>query len=303
MLAIDRVLFATDFSETSEFALPWAVDFAGRHGSVLHVLHTISLYDADPSVPLEHNRVLERLYERMVRHASDRMKAAVAGAAPPELPVELAQRRGIAPAEAILDYALQQEIDLIVLGSHGHRGVRPYLLGSVAAEVARLAHCPVLVVGREPAPAVKRILVPLDMSEASEAGLEHARELGHELDAALLLLHVIEVEAYLDLYFPRPTEEMFDLPELEAKAVRYLEKRFRDAGGPDVAMEAAAIVAHPVEGIRSFAAERQVDLIVMASHGRTGHQPALIGSVANGVLRNTPCPLLIIKAFGKSLLP
>lgn len=303
MLDIKRILFATDFSEGAERAFPWAVSLATLHGSALHMLHTIALYDADPALPVEHYRVLERLYERMVEHAEERMRSAARESAPPELVIQMSQLRGIAPAEAILDYMLQSDIDLAVLGSHGHRGVRKLLLGSVSAEVARLAHCPVLIVGRERAPHIRRILVPLDLSEVSDVGLEHALELAAGLGASVLLLHVVEVQGYLDFYFPQPAEEYFDLARLRRDAIERLLQRARDVAGHDVPVDADALVAHPVEGIRDVAEKRGADLILMASHGHSGHQPALIGSVANGVLRHAPCPVMIVKAFGKSLLP
>lgn len=303
MLDIQKVLFATDFSEVSESAFPWAVRFAKVHGASLHMLHAIALYDADPTIPLKHYRVLEAMYGRMVEHAEERMRSAVAESEAAELPVEIVLRRGVSPAEAILDYALHEDVDLILLGTHGQRGLRPQLLGSVSSEVSRIAHCPVLAVGRDEPIEIRRIVVPIDFSQPSEVSLEHARELAATFGATLSLLHVVEVECYLDVYFPQPIEEVFDLPALEDRATRLLGERFARGGGPEVPFEAMAVAAHPVEGILDFAKDQGADLLVMASHGRTGHQPALVGSVTNSVLRRAPCPLLVVKAFGKSLLP
>ncbi|MEJ2337769.1 MAG: universal stress protein [Gemmatimonadales bacterium] len=303
MLDIHKVLFATDFSDVAESAFPWAVRFASVHGAELHLLHAIALYDADPAIPLKHYRVLEAIYERMVQHAQEQMRSAVAESEASELPVEIVVRRGISPADAILDYALQEDIDLIVVGTHGQRGLRPQLLGSVCSEVARIAHCPVLAVGRDKPVEVERIVVPLDFSEPSDVGLEHARHLGASFGATLSLLHVVEVECYQEVYFSTPIEEAFDLPALEEKAAQLLEERMVTGNGPEVSFEVATVAAHPVEGILDFAEDRNADLLVLASHGRTGHQPALVGSVANSVLRRAPCPLLVVKAFGKSLRP
>lgn len=303
MLDIQKVLLATDLSEGADFALPWAVRFAKLHGSTLHLLHAISLFDSDPSVPLHHYRALEAIYRRLVEHADQRMRAALENAGTGDLPVELAQSRGISAADVILDYALQEEIDLIVLGTHGHRGPRPQMLGSVSSEVARIAHCAVLAVGHETQTEIRRIVVPIDFSEPSDVSLEHAKELGTTLGASLHLLHVVEVECYLDLYFSTPVEEAFDIPSLKERAAALMAERFHAVGGPDVPYETAAVANHPVRGILEFAEDQRADLLIMASHGRTGQQPGLVGSVANSVLRRAPCPLLLLKAFGKSLLP
>lgn len=301
MLEIQKIVFATDFSYNSELAFPWAVRFAKTYGAALHMLHAISMDDADPSVPLKHYRVLEAIYRRRVEHAEEQMSAAVSESGAADLRVEVVQRRGVSAAEVILDYALQEDVDLIVLGTHGQRGQRPQLLGSVSSEVARIAHCPVLAVRMEK-PAIRRILVPMDFSQPSDESLEYAKELGSKFSATLSLLHVVEVECYLDLYFSKPVDKEFDIPRLEDRCRRLLEERFAAVGGPGVPYEVNAVAAHPVEGILKFAEEDGADLLVMASHGRTGHEPALVGSVANSVLRRAPCPLLVVKAFGKSLL-
>ena len=102
MLEIKRVLFATDLSEGAQFALPWAVRFAKLHGATLHLLHAISLYDSDPSVPLKHYRALEAIYRRLVEHADVQMRAAVKSSDAGDLPVELVQSRGVSAAEVSL---------------------------------------------------------------------------------------------------------------------------------------------------------------------------------------------------------
>ena len=150
---------------------------------------------------------------------------------------------------------------------------------------------------------IRRIVVPIDFSEPSDLSLEYAKELGATFGAGLSLVHVVEVECYLDLYFSEPVEEAFDVPLLEERAAALLTERYEAVSGPEVPYETSAVAGHPVQGILEFAKDQRADLLVMASHGRTGHQPALVGSVANSVLRRTPCPLFVVKAFGRSLLP
>jgi len=226
---------------------------------------------------------------------------------PSELRIVRAQRRGISPATVILDYADEQDVDLIIVGTHGRRGLRHLLLGSVAEEVVRLAERPVLTV-RQGATGewtgFERILVPIDYSEHSNVALSYAKELAAAEGARLHLLHVLEVGAYPDFYFPVQAAQMFDTPELEKRALAHLRDRLERAPGPETETSLRVELGHPAQKIAEFAEEGvRADLVVIASHGRSTLQRVLLGSVAEGVIRRARTPVLIVKSFGKSLLP
>src|SRR5690606_34769986 len=109
--------------------------------------------------------------------------------------VKRAVVRDVAAAPAILQYARDQEMDLVVMGTHGRRGLRRLFLGSVAEEVVRLSVCPVLTVHAGPIRSEALfgdILVPIDFSPHSKAALRAAASLAPELGASLDLLHVVE---------------------------------------------------------------------------------------------------------------
>jgi nucleotide-binding universal stress UspA family protein len=143
---LNRILVPTDFSETADAALTYAKDLATKIGASLHLVHVFT----DPyavaagapevyaPVPAEtRQRALdearERLFERLDASEEQRFRGT----------------RGIVrglTAPQIVDYATNQEIDLIVMGTHGRRGMAHLLLGSVAEHVVRIAGCPVLTV-------------------------------------------------------------------------------------------------------------------------------------------------------------
>lgn len=302
MLNIRRILYATDFSETSEHALPWALHLAAEHGAELHMLHAVVLHADEPTHPAHYFPDLDRVQAEIEKQVEARMLAAVEREDDPRIQIRRVYRRGISAAPVILGYADEEDIDLIVVGTHGRRGLRHFLLGSVAEEVLRLAECPVLAVrmdkdlsaGLE----VGRIVVPMDYSADSEVALRHGGEIAALHRADLQLLHVVMGEAMPALEFD--VREM--LEDYATRARERLEERADSVLGPGVDHEVTVRVGHPVTEITEFAEERNADLVVLSSHGRSGLEHLLLGSVAEGVLRHVHCPVLVVKAHGKSLL-
>jgi nucleotide-binding universal stress UspA family protein len=147
------------------------------------------------------------------------------------------------------------------------------------------------------------ILVPTDFSEHAVRALAHAQALAASYRARLELLHVLE-EPTFPAFYNLGAAAYGPPPALEEKAHTALEKLITEVGTPNVEQGFGCHVkqGHAAEEITLFAAEFDVDLIVMASHGLTGLEHLLLGSVAEKVVRSAPCPILVIKAFGKTLL-
>jgi nucleotide-binding universal stress UspA family protein len=145
MIALKNILVATDFSEGADAALTYGRALAGQFGSRLHVLHVadtiyIRTLGAEPSA------VLPTLQTDVEEAASQRLAALLIdsdGSGPPTTPAVLTSS---APAFAIVDYARDNNIDLIVMGTHGRKALAHLLMGSVAERVVRMAPCPVLTV-------------------------------------------------------------------------------------------------------------------------------------------------------------
>lgn len=138
-----RILFPTDFSDYSLSALPYAIGLAEDYGAELHVLHVVPT--PDWAVQFEQVApVLEpSFFEDMEKAAAERLRALAAERVGDHLRVTTAVRRGVAFLE-IVHYAREQEIDLIVIATHGRSGLQHALFGSVAEKVVRKAPCPVL---------------------------------------------------------------------------------------------------------------------------------------------------------------
>ena len=143
---VNRILVPTDFSETADAALAYAKDLATKLGASLHLVHVFTdpyavaacapeVYAPVPAEVRERalEEVRERLFERLDANEEQRFRGSCG-----------VVRGLIAPH--IVEYAASQDIDLIVMGTHGRRGVAHLLLGSVAEHVVRTAGCPVLTV-------------------------------------------------------------------------------------------------------------------------------------------------------------
>ena len=140
MINLKRVLIPTDFSETSAAALRYGIELARRFSARLYLFHVPPNPGeaADAEYPLG-------IFEIMHNDAHDRLRQLLTREEVSELRPECAMRIGM-PAEEILKYAAEHEVDLIVIGTHGREGLARLLLGSVAETVVRRASCPVLTV-------------------------------------------------------------------------------------------------------------------------------------------------------------
>jgi nucleotide-binding universal stress UspA family protein len=217
-----------------------------------------------------------------------------------------AQERGISPADSILDYAGRNDIDLVVMGTHGRRGARRFLLGSIAEKVVKLARCPVLTVrdpgDQPPEHELSRILVPLDFSKHSSNALHHARELAAEEGASIQLLHIVEEPPLPYFYGPGSVPASSGRAGIRARARAEMRRLVRNAPGPEADMEIHVMRGSSALDIARFARENRSDLVVIATHGLSSLWQYVMGSVAECVVRTAPCPVLTVKAYGKSLV-
>jgi nucleotide-binding universal stress UspA family protein len=294
MLTIEKILFPTDLSESSLQALPLATHLAELHGSDLHmfhayVMHSLAAINDDDLYPGE-GEARWALEESVAGVTWNRVVHSIG--------------RAVHAAPAILEFANEHDIDLIVMGSHGRRGFRRLLLGSVTEEVVRLAKCPVLVIRDDPDTitplTISRVLVPVDFSHHGSMAASYGRELASAWNANLELLHVMEPAPYADaeLSFPRLTDEQ----EVRSFAEDHL-AGIAENMGIDHPACIKVVSGYAADVIISESARADGTVIVMPSHGYRGFERVLLGSVTERVLRRAPCPVLVLRADGKELRP
>jgi nucleotide-binding universal stress UspA family protein len=151
---------------------------------------------------------------------------------------------------------------------------------------------------------VRSILVPIDFSEHARLALEHSRAFAEAFDAHLDLLHVIEEPSFPSFYKTGAVALYGEVPDLQEAARTALRDLFGEVEPNTLHQGIGFHVRQDVvaDAITDFAASHDTDLIVIASHGLTGLKHHLLGSNAEKVMRLAPCPVLVVKAFGKSLI-
>jgi nucleotide-binding universal stress UspA family protein len=184
--------------------------------------------------------------------------------------------------------------ELIVMGTHGRTGMTHLLLGSVAQLVVRHAPCSVMVArpGTPVAP-FTHILCPIDFSDSARFAVARAAALVAPGGAGITLLHVIEPPPS---YGDEPVASDF-LDTVGARATQ-LVARWADElrAKVDVPVAAEVRIGSPAaHALAVLEADPTFDLVVMGSHGRTGLGRALLGSVAEKVVRHAPCPVLVAR--------
>ncbi len=298
-MRIQRVLCPVDFSEFSRRALHHAHAVAAWYEAALDVLHVLP--DVIPPVMPSMTPVPGPTSEiiKSDREAALRDFVAESGVTRPACQAVLFGP----PARTIVSYARDRRADLIVMGTHGHTGLERLLVGSTAERVVHDAECPVLTIPKgadEPGSSDRvrftHVLVAVDHSPASLRALRLALSLAQENQAAVTLLHVVEM-----------------LSDEEARTVghyriaEYVQARRQDALDQLKALdlegaESWCSVNQIVElgdagrTILRVAGERGADLIVMGAQGRGALGRLLLGSATQTVVRRAACPLLTMRA-------
>lgn len=295
VIYVDRILFPTDGSDCAELARRHAVHLADQFRAELHVLHVeereVELADV---VEIEEADVLSELH------------GALQGDDLPVARPRLEERTVAHPSAAggILTYAVEHDVHLIVLGTHGRRGVQRLVLGSVTEDVVRRAPQPAVTVGRGAvAPnemAGGRMLVPVDFSPHRKRLLAHAHEIALVYGMDVTLLHVLRSNGIPEAYdLELPGIGSGNLEEQVRNALWEDAEAFQEEGiGVAVKVE----MGHAADRTLNVADAMGATFITIATHGRSGMQRMLLGSVSEKVIRQAPCPVCTVKSFGTSLV-
>lgn len=277
-----RILLPLDGSQLAEEALPWAAALARSRGEDLHLVSVYGwdeqLWEAaqiDPTTITHGARAqLESYLDGIAR------RPAVEG-----ITTTFEVRAGDA-AQEIARAAGESQTSLVVLTTHGRGGFDGSGRGSVADKLIRTLPLPVAVIPpHAPAVPIQSIAVPLDGSFESETALPLARTLAGQLGATVHLVSAVDPE--ITWHFPEPGGATAQ-QHLRSRAESYLEGR--RVTGETV----AAPTGKPAAAIVEHAQNRNCQLIVMGTHGRSGAVRLDLGSVADDVVRKASCPVLLV---------
>ena len=298
LIEFKQIICPVDLSESSVRAFAHAVALARWYDAQLTVLHVVPTFDpvqvrgdlTDPLrvvTPLPREQVVEEMRRSL------------------DLPRLSPRARTVAeagdPQATIIDQAISTRADLIVIGTHGRRGFKRLLLGSVTESILREAPCPVLTVPPHTPGAVSeavtftRILCPVDFSPSALQALGFALDLARQADGLVTLLHVVE---WLPEEEPRASAH-FNVPEYRRYMVEDAQQRLRDLVAEEsrtwVDIDDAVVFGRAHREILRTAETKPADLIVMGAQGRGGVGLALFGSTTQQIVRGATCPVLTVR--------
>ena len=302
-----RMLVPLDGSELAEVVLPYAKELAGRLDLDIVFLHVCSAHESQ-SLPM---------YQAYVEHAAEtarlqsREVQAKTGVQPGAKEVEARGEVAVGhPAEEIVRYTDENDIDLILMATHGRSGVRRWVMGSVADKVLRASRVPIwLVRAGIPEQIVhdkwpeRTMLVLLDGSELAESVLPHVEALAKQRGAELVdvvLLRVCEppvipsdYPADMPLSWEEHVKQITDhVKQVSAHYLAGVEKRLTDAG---LRVRSEVLMGQPADEIIDYAEKNLFSLIVMSTHGFSGLSRWEYGSVADKVLHGASTPIFLVR--------
>lgn len=303
---LQSLLVPLDGSEFSEGTLSLAQALAKATGGSLHLAHVHVPHPPDhflSNTQFHYEGLDLEEYEAHHRDQEQSYLADVEARMSKDTPVDTALLEGHV-AEEVARHAEAVNADLVLITTHGHTGVSRMWLGSVADALIRTTCLPLLVIhpavgSHVPAPVVtfKHIMVPVDGSDLSASILGPASDLARATGAKLTLVHVVSSSAVLGTrIFPVLPDDV--APAME-KAREYLDGKAAELRSQGLTVE-AHVEEHEAPGraIAAIADKLDADVIALATHGYGGLRRALLGSVADKVLRSSPLPLLVQRPEG-----
>lgn len=283
------VLAATALDAVGDEVIRQAAGYANAVGVPLVVCHVVpELYGIRPLFP--HLRESDRAHAEearrgVMRAVEQQMRRAIEEPAPP---LELRIEAGT-PHSGVLQLAEELEAGLIVVGAGSH--LEGASLGGVAERIVRHAHCPVLT-ARPVGGAV--VLVATDLSEPGLPAIETARHEAHRRGLRLVALHAVEVRM-LPVDTPEGTPALLLSHVLEGEVERATRALREIAAWHGEEIEPLVRTGPPAEAILEVARELSAELIVVATHGRSGLRRLTLGSVAEAVVRRATCSVMVVR--------
>ncbi len=268
---LEKLLLSTDGSEFSEGAIREAINLAKTCSSRLFA---VSVVEVNP----EFEALAPQLVEKVEKETRQHLESVKSRAAGEGVECEIIAHQGEEPYKYIVEEAAKNRVDMIIMGRRGRSGLKRLMLGSVAAKVIGHAPCNVLIAPRAARVVCKNILIATDGSRYSDAASMQSIGIAKRLGSSLFAVSVAHSDA--------------ELQETRDNVNRVKEL----AGREGIKVETLTPTGRPYEAIVDAARQMNADLIVVGSHGRTGIERLLMGSVTERVIGHADCAVLVVKA-------
>jgi nucleotide-binding universal stress UspA family protein len=267
---MEKLLIATDESEFSESAVREAINLAKICSSRLI---TVSVVKTNP----EFEDLVPQVIEKAEKEAREHLESIKARASKEGVDCEIVVHRGDEPYQNIVDEAAKNKVSMIIVGTHGRTGLKRLMMGSVTGKVIGHAPCNVLVVPLNAKIECKNILMATDGSKYSEAAASQALGIAKRCGGSLTVISVASSDAEI-LSAEDYVKEVSELAKKEG-----------------IKTDGLAVKGKPYEAIIETSKKKRADLIVVGSHGRTGLERLLMGSVTERVIGHSESAVLVVR--------
>ena len=288
-IRVETLLLATDASEFSEGAIGESIKLAKKCSNRLAV---ISVIETNPEL----ETIAPQVTEKAEKSAREHLEAIQARAKKEGVESNIIIRAGEDSYKYIVDEAVKNKITMIVMGRRGRSGLKRLMMGSVTSRVIGHAPCNVLVVPKAARVEFKSIVVATDGSKYSRAAASEAIGLAKLNKSELTVISVVpsELMTPTDIDLTMAHKELLADKEMHEaeKNVKAIKEAAQKEG---VAVKAFVMSGRPADAIIEIAKDKNADLIVLGSHGRTGLERLLMGSVAERVIVLASCAILVVK--------
>jgi nucleotide-binding universal stress UspA family protein len=283
------ILFPTDGSEPAEWAFEYALELASEHDATIHVLHVVDTGQDTPAgkgdgVTEELEAQGEAIVNEAAKRATERDLTAVSNVLHGD------------PYGVIGEYGARSDVELVVMPTHGRRGLKRYLLGSVTERVITTAEVPAVAVDLERnrpfTYPCRDIFVPTDGSRGAERAVSEGIELATETGATIRLLHVVETGG-----LGPNGRSLLEEDELTTRAKEIVADAIETAESGSIdTVESEIAFGTPSAEIRSYIEANGIDLAVLGTHGRSVFSRYVMGGVSANVVRTSPVPVMWVRA-------
>ncbi|MFD1513418.1 universal stress protein [Halomarina rubra] len=295
-MTYQSILIPTDGSSDTEQTFEHGLALAERCGAAVDVLYVVDLGYTEEEVPTD--SVWTSLYEEAEKEGEAALTdfRDVAAKRYPDVPVTERIRAGH-PARTILDEIDQHSHDLVVMGPHRTSRLRRLFVGSTTERVVRSSPVPVLTLRTETEETptdYENIVIATDGSPGSSRAVQEGVDLAAEYGATVHAIYALDSQ-YVRSYSIREF--------MEREGNRALRRVVDIAATAGVDIRDQMLEGYPNEAIVRYADRHDVDLVVVGTHGRTGLDRLVVGSVAAHVIRSAPVPVLTVRTVNDHRLP
>ncbi|MCF8144092.1 MAG: universal stress protein [Deltaproteobacteria bacterium] len=297
-IKLKKILCTTDFSDFSNYAIPYAIRLAKEFNAKLYVCHVVDItpvaaYDEAVVQWVDQQKAL-------TEYAQEQLNQLIGE---PALDVEQLVLEGH-PVDDITRIAKEKHVDLAIAATHGRSGLKRMILGSVTERLIKTLPCPLMSI-RSPETVVgslsdqeirmNKILVGCDFSADSLLAFEYALSLAQEFQSELHLVHVIEPPIYKQLFKQdvKPSEDLRESIREPLDAM--LNKMIPEEASHWCRHTTALLAGQPHEELIQYALINHMDLIVLGIRGHRLVETLLVGSTTDRVIRQAQCPVLSVR--------